>query len=187
MGSQPGLFIVIIVVIFGFFAICIYGLIKIARREKEKQEKERQLQEAVAAAERYNRAEEARRKKEQEEKEQKRFEAELARDDTEVNFICFDGLNADHSEPEQQARMDRAFYQKDKIIIQAYDTRYKIAKIRGSSFKKYMTTMQQCTCEDFVRRRKPCKHMYRLANWLDENKDVFKELDYEVGLEGIYM
>jgi hypothetical protein len=82
--------------------------------------------------------------------------------------------------------MDRAYYQKDKIIIQAYDTRYKIAKIQGTSFSKYLTSMQQCTCEDFARRRKPCKHMYRLANWLEENSDAFKEVDYEVGLDGIH-
>lgn len=28
---------------------------------------------------------------------------------------------------------------------------------------RYTTTLQECTCMDFARRHKPCKHMYRLA------------------------
>lgn len=34
----------------------------------------------------------------------------------------------------------------------------------GSGKKPYSVTLEQCTCSDFVRRRLPCKHMYRLAH-----------------------
>ena len=33
----------------------------------------------------------------------------------------------------------------------------------GSGKKPYETTLDSCTCGDFVRRKLPCKHMYRLA------------------------
>lgn len=34
---------------------------------------------------------------------------------------------------------------------------------KGSAKLPYITTLENCTCTDFKRRKKPCKHMYRLA------------------------
>lgn len=34
---------------------------------------------------------------------------------------------------------------------------------RGSGKSDYSTTLSDCSCVDFVRRKLPCKHMYRLA------------------------
>lgn len=38
---------------------------------------------------------------------------------------------------------------------------------KGSSKKPYTTTLESCTCGDFIRRRLPCKHIYRLAHELN--------------------
>lgn len=35
--------------------------------------------------------------------------------------------------------------------------------ISGSSETPYSVTLTSCTCGDFIARRSPCKHMYRLA------------------------
>lgn len=42
------------------------------------------------------------------------------------------------------------------------DTENSIGYFSGRS-GRYTTTLQECTCMDFARRHKPCKHMYRLA------------------------
>lgn len=36
------------------------------------------------------------------------------------------------------------------------------AVIQGSAAEPYRVTLLGCTCPDYIRTRKPCKHMYRL-------------------------
>ena len=186
MLNGAWLIIIFLVLAVVFIIAIINGAKKGLREAREAKEREAREQEARRAEFKAWRAEQDRIEKRKTERELHKLDVELARGQTELNYKDVDGLYADHSRPEQQNRMDRAFEQKDKLIIQAYDTRYGIAKIQGTSLSKYLTSMQQCTCEDFWKRRKPCKHMYRLANWLDENPDTFKEMDYETGLEGIH-
>lgn len=58
-------------------------------------------------------------------------------------MIFFTAENEDlHNEPEQLLRQER---------------------IGEEDETKYETTLGECTCADFRFRRKPCKHMYRLA------------------------
>ena len=47
----------------------------------------------------------------------------------------------------------------------------------GSGKKPYNVSLDKCTCIDFARNNKPCKHIYRLAielGVLDENASVYK-------------
>ena len=51
------------------------------------------------------------------------------------------------------------------------DSEKKVIVIKGSGEDPYYATLDECTCQDFMFRRKPCKHMYKLAielNVLDE-------------------
>ena len=93
------------------------------------------------------------------EKEQKELDRKLAMDDMETSFGLYADYSFDHTQKDQQIRIGRAYDQKDQIKVLGYDPRYKIAKIQGTSFKKYLTSMNVCTCQDFADRRKPCKHM----------------------------
>ena len=43
------------------------------------------------------------------------------------------------------------------------DRKGQTATIIGSSFDTYTVSLSECTCYDFSMRRKPCKHMIRLA------------------------
>ncbi|MBP2649485.1 MAG: polymerase epsilon subunit-like 3-5 exonuclease [Firmicutes bacterium] len=58
-----------------------------------------------------------------------------------------------HKSQEQQSRIDRAAII-DKITMNNNQTQ---ATING-----YKVTLDACSCPDFTRRRKPCKHMYKL-------------------------
>lgn len=39
-------------------------------------------------------------------------------------------------------------------------------RLKTCRIKEYLVTLESCTCEDFHRRGKPCKHMYKLASRL---------------------
>lgn len=66
-----------------------------------------------------------------------------------------------HSDPEQAKRMEKA--QKSDVTPDNIDRDKQIGLFQGSGKEPYETTLEDCTCGDFRRRRKPCKHMYRLA------------------------
>lgn len=51
-----------------------------------------------------------------------------------------------------------------KVIV---DQENGAAKIVGSEGIPYNVTLLNCDCIDFSRRKRPCKHMYRLAMELD--------------------
>lgn len=50
-----------------------------------------------------------------------------------------------------------------KVTPSSIDREAHSAVFKGSGKTPYTTTLHSCTCVDFVRNKKPCKHMYRLA------------------------
>lgn len=65
------------------------------------------------------------------------------------------------TQPDQLARIRRALDYPSTVC--AYDPDYHLAKVLGNSGVYYLTGPNGCTCQDFIKRRKPCKHMYALA------------------------
>ena len=65
-----------------------------------------------------------------------------------------------HQNSAQVDRMRRATAQDIRFKSYSKDG---VATVRGSSGETYYTTFGGCTCQDFVKRGKPCKHMYALA------------------------
>lgn len=66
-----------------------------------------------------------------------------------------------HSEHEQVKRIQSALGMRPEYMRRRKDGSY---SIRGSGSTSYKVTLDSCTCPDFERRRKPCKHMYYLAS-----------------------
>lgn len=62
---------------------------------------------------------------------------------------------------DQKRRMLRALL--DKLTLIKIDKKFRYAKYAGSTGGTYITTLNGCTCMDFLKRRVPCKHMYKLA------------------------
>lgn len=69
-----------------------------------------------------------------------------------------------HKHPEQIKRQAKA--RTCKIL--ELDKKSKVATFRGSGGKIYEATLMECSCRDFILRRYPCKHMYRLASEVGE-------------------
>ena len=69
-------------------------------------------------------------------------------------------LSEIHFNPEQVKRQKSALDK--KLTPLEIDRENETGKFRGSK-KDYCTTLSNCQCVDFGRRRLPCKHMYRLA------------------------
>lgn len=76
-----------------------------------------------------------------------------------------------HRSTAQSDRVERAMQQ--EIAIIGYDAKTGVATISGSTGNKYTTTLDYCSCEDFSRRNKPCKHIYYLANQMGFSSDEF--------------
>lgn len=68
--------------------------------------------------------------------------------------------------PEQKKRIASA--RSAKTTPDSIDTEHKTGIFPGSGKQPYITTLSSCTCVDFVRRKLPCKHIYRLAIELGE-------------------
>lgn len=67
----------------------------------------------------------------------------------------FDSMNANlHSETDQLKRQKSAL----SLKMATLDAENQVGTI-----KNYSVSLENCTCTDFSRRHKPCKHMYRLA------------------------
>lgn len=64
-----------------------------------------------------------------------------------------------HSTKEQLERIRRS----KSVKILSYDNETQTAKIKGSGIVPYTTTFSSCTCGDFISRKLPCKHIYKLA------------------------
>ena len=74
-------------------------------------------------------------------------------------FFPFD--DSIHQTAPQQERIKRAVEQDIKVktlLSNGYS-----GKIVGTTGNVYLVTLKNCTCLDFKRRQKPCKHMYFLA------------------------
>ena len=69
-----------------------------------------------------------------------------------------------HDSSDQKKRASKA-YSADNTPI-SIDRDNMAGQFQGSS-GRYETSLEKCTCVDFVRRKLPCKHMYRLAIELD--------------------
>lgn len=50
-----------------------------------------------------------------------------------------------------------------KLTPISLDRENSLAIFSGSSKSNYTTTLNSCSCVDFIRNKKPCKHIYRLA------------------------
>lgn len=66
----------------------------------------------------------------------------------------------EHDDEEQQLRQRNA----STCQFLTLDREQKIATFKGSAKEPYITTTNSCTCRDFILRRKPCKHMYKLLD-----------------------
>jgi len=67
-----------------------------------------------------------------------------------------------HNTPEQIIRMKRAMYGGAMRILD-FDAATGTAFVHGQSYQDYQVDAHGCSCEDFQRRNKPCKHMYFVA------------------------
>lgn len=76
------------------------------------------------------------------------------------------------SQPDQLKRQKSAL--KCKII--EIDKENKKALFKGSGKNPYETTLDTCTCRDFVVRNLPCKHIYRLRMEF-ENPNISEEVE----------
>lgn len=68
------------------------------------------------------------------------------------------------SEPEQIKRQKRAMTRHCKPLSINFDNKTGVFPSSSSGTNSVTTT--SCTCPDFIRRREPCKHMYRLLDEL---------------------
>ena len=66
-----------------------------------------------------------------------------------------------HSDKEQKKRLASA--KLAKTTPASIDKENEIGIFPGSGASAYETTLNSCTCGDFIHRKLPCKHMYRLA------------------------
>ena len=187
MKQNSGSFILIILalVAIGFAVAVIAGIVKGVRNgTAEKKRKEAAEQEkALYKAEQFRKEQEKRKKEEAE-----RLEIEHARDEIRSDFkIYCIGKDAPWTDDFlQDSRIDRAFKQKDQLKVRAYDPRYHVGMVKGTTNNYYLTSAGFCTCEDFRQRHAPCKHMFFLANQVSGKEEgTFIELDYEKGLFGL--
>lgn len=66
-----------------------------------------------------------------------------------------------HEMPDQKKRLMSG--RASKTTPASIDRKNKTGVFPGSGKSPYNTTLKSCTCVDFIRRKLPCKHMYRLA------------------------
>lgn len=77
----------------------------------------------------------------------------------------------EHDKPEQRKRWMKAL--KDCSLIKILDVKQGVALVKGEKGGEYTTSLTMCSCSDFTKRHKPCKHMYFLAH----NLNVFNPFD----------
>jgi len=73
-----------------------------------------------------------------------------------------------HSVDGQYERLRRAV--SESMVVLSYNDESIEAKIRSSSNNVYKTNFKGCSCPDFRMRHLPCKHMYMLRLWQNENQ-----------------
>ena len=77
----------------------------------------------------------------------------------------------EHEKPEQRKRWMKSV--KDCSLVKILDAQQGVALIKGEKGGEYTTSLTMCSCSDFTKRHKPCKHMYFLAYYLN----VFNPFD----------
>lgn len=71
----------------------------------------------------------------------------------------------------QSDRFEKASHECLGLI--SYDVDSGTAKVSGSTGTEYTTTLDYCSCPDFDKRSKPCKHIYFLALQMGYTSDDF--------------
>lgn len=66
-----------------------------------------------------------------------------------------------HDSPDQQKRLQSA--KGPAVTPISVNSETQTGVFGGSGNKPYQVGLNECTCGDFVRRKRPCKHIYRLA------------------------
>lgn len=68
---------------------------------------------------------------------------------------------------QQQNRKNKAKF--ENMVVRNLDRATKTAVIESADGENfYSVSMTSCTCPDFINRQKPCKHIYKLQNVLNE-------------------
>ena len=68
---------------------------------------------------------------------------------------------------QQQNRKNKAKF--ENMVVRNLDRAAKTAVIESADGENfYSVSMTSCTCPDFINRHKPCKHIYKLQNVLNE-------------------
>jgi predicted nucleic acid-binding Zn finger protein len=80
-----------------------------------------------------------------------------------MNFGKWDSVI--HKNNDQQKRIATA--KKSDTTPSTVDRENESAEFKGSGKSVYITTLNSCSCGDFIKRKLPCKHIYRLALELD--------------------
>ena len=76
-----------------------------------------------------------------------------------------------HRGAAQSDRFEKASHECLGLI--SYDVDSGTAKVSGSTGTEYTTTLDYCSCPDFDKRSKPCKHIYFLALQMGYTSDDF--------------
>lgn len=76
-----------------------------------------------------------------------------------------------HAGQAQLERFEKAAHQ--PMVILSYNAQNGFAEIKGSGSDTYMTSLDECTCPDFDKRSRPCKHIYFLAMQMGYTSDDF--------------
>ena len=85
--------------------------------------------------------------------------------DTERGYLVnWEIWEMEHDKPEQRKRWMRA--SKDCSLVRMLDDSQGVAVVGGNRGGEYTTSLVMCSCSDFAKRHKPCKHMYFLAHHL---------------------
>lgn len=82
-----------------------------------------------------------------------------------------------HRKPGQLDRIKRAVIFGDNIHIVQYNALLGIAKIKGTSGNFYLTSGERCSCPDYRKRLIPCKHIYKLSIFLNEEDNQSLKTD----------
>lgn len=77
-----------------------------------------------------------------------------------------------HSTTDQVRRIQRAC--EESYNIKSEDTAFGTALFIGGS-GKYRTSLVECSCPDFKKRKLPCKHMYKLAIDMNLIEGIYEE------------
>ncbi len=86
--------------------------------------------------------------------------------------------DAIHQEPAQQDRIQRSI--EHNLSMKSMLSSGYSGKVIGTTGNVYLVSLNKCTCQDFKRRRLPCKHMYYLARKSKRCEILNDEYGYSV-------